>query len=593
MSEIDALFRHTSGPRNARVMLVGEAWDRNEAVQKRPFVGYSGLELNKMLAEAGLSRDSILCTNIIHSQPPSDDFTHFLIPTKETKGAGAAPYAGIHPKPLLSSSIRDLWRLIDLVSPQLILAAGNLSMHILTSHAKVSTTRGYKLPAGITSWRGSQTYTREVSADPVLANRYGITSKRVPVLPIIHPVDVCRAWGFRSPTVHDLRARAGRFISGLRAWEPPSTNDVWAPSYDFVSRALNLWLAQVSHRPLWLSVDIETYQRTYISCIGISDNDLALCIPFFYFISNQTRAYWTLEQECEIWLRLRNLLEHPNVRIIGQNFIYDSLFLQRYCGINAFPAFDTMVGHHLLYPGTPMALHYLASLYCDHHLYWKDESEEWAVDELSAEDLWKYNCKDIRKTFECAEVLRQLIHNRPGYNEHFAWRMREWRLGRKMSIRGIRDDTALRRQMQTDCFHQAHRLSTWLMEVMPTPWRFAKSGKPWFSSPQATMYILYDRLGLTPVLQKKTKRPTCDDSALEELIARKDTAWLRPLLQHLQAFRSLGVFRSHFLDIKLGPTGRFNYQVNISRPETFRWSTSANPFDEGTNSQNMPKVEVD
>lgn len=590
------LYKHTSGPRNAKVVLVGEAWGSSEAAQRQPFVGASGHELNRMLAEAGLSRDSILCTNVISEQPPGNDFTKFLTPNKEAKDARAASYDGLYPRPELSASISNLWRLLDHVRPSLVLAAGNIPLHILSNHATVSTKNGYKLPAGITSWRGSQTFSRSVASSPSLTKRWPLLTNPLPLLPIIHPAAILREWGFRSPTVHDLKARAARYLAGLTTWQAPQTNDCWKPSLLDVERALNLWLAKLSAgETLQISVDIETYARTYISCIGLCDGDLALCIPFFYFINNATVPYWPLESELEIWRRLRSLLEHPNIRIIGQNFIYDSLFLNRY-GINAMVTFDTMVTHHLLYPGTPAALHYIASLYCDHHLYWKDESDEWAAGALAAEDLWKYNCKDTRKTFECAQVLAQLIKRR-GYETQLSWRMREWLLARQMSLRGINDDGALRRQMRQDCFEQATQLEAWLTQVMPKEWRFSSTGTPWFNSPPMLMYILYDRLGLPPILNKKTNRPTSDDAALEELVTRaasnKDFAYLKPILQRVQALRSLGVFRSHFLDIKLGPFDRFTLQFNIARPETFRWSSSANPFDEGTNGQNLPKVEVD
>lgn len=596
MNELDDLFRFTTGPRTAKVVLVGEAWGSTEAAQQRPFVGASGNELNRMLAEAGLSREAILCTNVISAQPPGNDFTHFLYSNKEAKDARATSYDGLYPRPELTASISNLWRLLNHVRPSLVLATGNIPFHILSTHATMATKGGYKLPSGITTWRGSQTVTRTKQSSTSLALQWPLPDVAYNLLPIVHPAVILREWGFRSPTVHDLKARAGRYLAGLTDWQAPPTNDVWKPSLLDVERALNLWLAKLNTGHLWLSVDIETYGKTYISCIGLCDNDLALCIPFFYFVDNATTAFWPLESELEIWRRLRNLLEHPNLRIIGQNFIYDSLFLQRAAGINAQVSLDTLVTHHLLYPGTSAALHYIASLYCNHHLYWKDESDEWAAGALGAEDLWKYNCKDTRKTFECALVLQQLIA-RKGYQEQLKWRMREWKLARKMSIRGINDDNALRKQYKQDCFEQATALEQWLQEVMPKEWRFSSTGTPWYNSPQMLMYILYDRLGLTPIMHKKTKRPTSDDAALEELILRAksktDLAYLYPILQRIQALRSLGVFNSHFLDIKLGPFNRFTNQYNIARPETFRWSSSANPFEEGTNGQNFPKVKID
>ncbi len=46
----------TSGPRTARVMIVGEAPGIDEERLGEPFVGQSGMELTRMLMEAGINR---------------------------------------------------------------------------------------------------------------------------------------------------------------------------------------------------------------------------------------------------------------------------------------------------------------------------------------------------------------------------------------------------------------------------------------------------------------------------------------------------------------------------------------------------------
>lgn len=595
-SEANLLFQFTSGPRDARVVLVGEAWGTNEAFARSPFVGASGKELDRMLSEAGLDRKSILCTNVLPEQPPNNDFSHFVFTNDEVKkGIGKdGEYHGIYPQPRLSVGIERLWRLLDLVNPDLVIAAGNIPLHVLTSCCSVSTVsskpththakRSVKLPAGITSWRGSQTWSRQREARPTYR-----------VLPIIHPAAIIREWSFRSITVHDLRSRASRFLSGTLDWESPPTNSIWRPNFPIVETILNTLVARALHGELLLSVDIETYKQKFVSCIGLADETLELCIPFFFFEGEQRqcKSYWSLNEEQYIWERLKYLLELPSVRIIGQNFIYDSQFLERCYNINALVSLDTMVMHHLLFPGTKKALHILASLYCHHYCYWKDESSEWDADATSAEDLWRYNCKDTRATYECALLLRNLINSRPGYATHYDWRCREWRMARTMSIEGTKDDSELRQEFQLSCRDQSDKLEKWLMDCVPAALQRSSTGTPWYNSATATMDLLYTRLGISPVSHKKTKRPTSDDSAINELLERKNCEWLRPVLERISALRTLGVFQSHFLDIKKAADGRLRTQFNIAHPETFRWSSMSNPFDEGGNLQNLPKVEVD
>lgn len=574
------LFEFTSGPPGAKVMLVGEAWGSNEAMAKRPFVGSSGFELDKMLAEAGLSRSQILCTNVISAQPPSNDFTHFLYDNKQAKALGIKDYHGIFPRDNLSRGISNLWALIDQVNPTLILSAGNWPLHILTPHSKVKTEKGFKVPSGITSWRGSQTLSRPSPA-----------GRRYNLLPIIHPAAILREWGFRHLTVHDLSYRAGRFLSGSLPWSAPPTNSFWNPKFDDVERQLNLWHFIACDRELWLSVDLETYKKRYISVIGLADENVELCIPFFYFDSNQRLIdYFTLEQEQTICLRVKSLLEHPNVKIIGQNFSYDTQFFDRYYDIRAMVQFDTMVAYHLLFPGVPKGLHNIASILCNHYCYWKDESQDWDASEIAAESMWQYNCKDLRATYEIAQTLRETI-KAEGLSEHYQFRLKEWELARAMTLRGITYDDKVRKEFQMELFNISNRLSQWLLSSVPTHLQYAPSGKPWYSSPQSVMDMLYNHIGINPILHKKTKRPTSDDNAINELLERRGLEWLRPLLTRLQDIRSVGVFRSHFLDIVLGTGGKLHSSFNITGTETFRWSSSETAFGEGTNLQNTPKVE--
>lgn len=617
---IDPFFG-TSGPRNARIVIVGEAWGREEAQVQRPFVGQSGRELFRMLGEAlqlelpllrsaleqrstaawlsvreqWLQKTGILLCNVMPAQPPANDFTHFLYPNSEAKRMKLNDWNGVYPRPQLLAGIDHLHRLLSIVRPAIVVAAGNWALHILTPHANTGTKKGYKLPAGITNWRGSQTY--------LDAERLGSTGKpqqslppapvltSTPLLPIIHPATILREWEYRHVTVHDLRSRLGRFLSGALAWEAPSYNDIWRPTLGDVRRAFQTWRDKLdSGAEVWLSVDLETYARRYISCAGICDGDLALCIPKFYFDSaGRYQPYWQPDEEIEIWLELKYILEHPNARLIGQNFIYDTQYFARYC-IDAIVSGETMVGHHLLFPGTPKDLATLASLYNHHYCYWKDESEEWAADELSAEDLWKYNCQDIRRTYEAWFVIWSAIQHQD-LTSLYTERLDQWRLSREMTLRGVHQDRALRQRFLTQLYHELTPVEEWLLYAIPEGWRYTAEGRPWFTSSQATAKLLYEAVGLTPVLQKKTRQPTTDDSAINILCERRDAEWLSPLLLRLRDYRSAKVFQRNFLEVKDGPSGRLYGQFNIATPETFRWSATKNAFEEGCTLQNMPKIE--
>ena len=60
------------GPSDASLVIVGEAPGRNEDEQGRPFVGAAGRNLDDLLSEAGVSRDSVFITNSVKCRPPGN-----------------------------------------------------------------------------------------------------------------------------------------------------------------------------------------------------------------------------------------------------------------------------------------------------------------------------------------------------------------------------------------------------------------------------------------------------------------------------------------------------------------------------------------
>lgn len=60
------------GNLNAKILFVGEAPGRNEDEQGLPFVGAAGKNLDKLLAQVGLSLDDIYIANILKCRPPEN-----------------------------------------------------------------------------------------------------------------------------------------------------------------------------------------------------------------------------------------------------------------------------------------------------------------------------------------------------------------------------------------------------------------------------------------------------------------------------------------------------------------------------------------
>jgi uracil-DNA glycosylase len=60
------------GSCSAKVMLVGEAPGRQEDLDGKPFVGYSGRILDSALSKAGIKRSDVFITNVVKCRPPNN-----------------------------------------------------------------------------------------------------------------------------------------------------------------------------------------------------------------------------------------------------------------------------------------------------------------------------------------------------------------------------------------------------------------------------------------------------------------------------------------------------------------------------------------
>ncbi len=110
------------GNPNADLMFIGEAPGFNEDEQGRPFVGQSGMLLNKFLKAADISRDNAYITNIVKCRPLLN-----RDPEKQEQNA----------------CIRYLFKEIEFVQPKLVVCLGRISSKIfIKDDFKVSVEHG-------------------------------------------------------------------------------------------------------------------------------------------------------------------------------------------------------------------------------------------------------------------------------------------------------------------------------------------------------------------------------------------------------------------------------------------------------------------
>ncbi|MCZ6775844.1 MAG: hypothetical protein O7D34_05250 [Ignavibacteria bacterium] len=537
------------GPQPAKFLVVGEAPGKQEVTAGLPFVGQSGQELMRMLTESGIAPDECRFTNVTMQRPPGNKIDEYFRTSKK-RGVedGATFHRGKWAMSPLLEGIEALRHEIIETEPQIVLGLGNTALWACTGEW------------GITRWRGSQMVGQ-------------IDDIQFKFLPTYHPAGIMRRWDWRWIALEDLK-RANRH------WKEPNYDFLIRPSFGDCIAWLDKISSDLSRGKVKLAVDIETRTRQ-IACVGLADSDRhAICIPILCM--ETVEGYWSVEEELNVVLKLREILTHKNSHIIGQNFIYDMQYFARQYGIRSRLVDDTMLKHHCAMPGTPKGLDFLSSIYCRYHRYWKDEIKEWD-NRIGEEQLWIYNCKDCVTTFEANENLDAVIEAFE-LKEQYAFQMRTNATAFNMMIRGVNVDKGLKARHSVELHEVLIQLREWLDNILSPFTIFGPKGV----SSKKMMTLAYQIFKLPQkFVIGKGRKLTANKDAVEEWCNSVEPIF-RPVLEAIREFRSLGVYKSTFADSPLDLDGRFRCSINVSGAETFRFSTSKDAFGFGTNMQNIP-----
>lgn len=253
------------------------------------------------------------------------------------------------------------------------------------------------------------------------------------------------------------------------------------------------------------------------------------------------------------------------------------------------PWMDTMIAHAVCFPGLQKSLDFLASLYLPFHQYWKDENKE-ANLTLNDRQRWEYNCKDCVITRELVEHIIATVEDL-NLSTPLQMEMDLFDPLMYMMMRGTKFNKKLRDEYSGSIMAQRYEIEVYLdfFSELWDDFELVKSKKaaPWYASPTQQKKIFYDLFGLPEIRTRdKTHRVTVDDEALKKIGYREPLFY--PIVRHLEAYRSLGVFLSTFVLVRLDKDGRIRCSFNPVGTETFRFSSSADAFGFGTNLQNIP-----
>lgn len=536
MPEANKLLVGPEGSLDAKIVIVGEAPGRDEVIQRRPFVGEAGRELNRFLSSAKLTRSDCYITNVIKERPPNNDISKFIVFPKSAKQAPSITPAYLEYE-------KQLFEELSKVKANVIVPMGNTALYALTRQR------------GIEKYRGS-----------ILSNnKVGRVAK---VIPTIHPAAALPYRGnyqYRRFIVHDLmRIKLDSAFPELRL---PKRDLRIKPTFDEIISYIDYCKSAD-----YLGFDIEVINQE-VSHLAISpSSEEAMSIPFLWDKTN----YLSDEEEADVWIALAKLLQNPKITKIAQYGTFDATFVFSKYGIRPFPMEDTHIQHSILYPELPRDLGFLCSIYT-REPYYKDDGKVWKEGTFDDEDFSIYNAKD-------AAVLHQIFHR---VEERLIKQgnLEVYRTQRDlippivyMTSKGIRVDKA---------GMEAHsKRAKEILDDLEFQIEQATEGiiaNP--ASAQQVMNYFYIHKGVKPYLKKG--RPTGDEDALKRLAKPTSTRQGYPEARLILDHRYHKKLKGTYLDMRLDKDGRLRSAINPGKTVSGRLASKKTIFDTGADIQNQ------
>jgi len=520
-------YVRATGPRNAKIVFVGDNASIEDGKSGKPFSGRNGKMFTHLLAQAGLLREICYLTNVIKESCTYNNVGNFIDLSKKIPVVSDEGYNYIQ---ILQQELMDL-------RPNVVVAVGNVALWALTGER------------GISKWRNS-----------VLEGFNGMK-----VIPILPPGFAMNDYVARHLIYHDLQTVA------LHQNDPTVPKDEreyiifpgYAQTLEFLDECLN-------HEHIAFDIEVGgDDDGREVSCISFAyNNKRVISIPF----SNGPDPYFLPPQEIEVWLRIEQLLESSKVIKIAQNASFDVTFLYRKYGIRTKNIRDTMIAEGIIHPDFKKGLGAITAWYTTMP-YYKDEGKTGFKSQYN-EGFFLYNAKDSIVLMEAYPRMVAELKKLGNYDT-FLSQCELIEPLTYMSERGFRVDKEgmEKKSRELGLSIEEDRLKIQALagyDINP-------------ASPAQLIEYFYEEKGYPVYKNRKTGRPTTDEMALKRL-SRKGAKEASLILD----MREKAKLKSTYLDVKLGNDDRLRGSFNPIGTSTLRLSSSSDIFGVGTNLQNLP-----
>lgn len=392
-----------------------------------------------------------------------------------------------------------------------------------------------------------------------------------------------------------MESDISRFAWAIRNNKIPAAPAFKWQLLDKVEEVLSTLETVVFTKPK-VAIDIEVFRNTISSiALSVGENE-NFVIPFNQKLPklDKVEEVFIKKDKIKIILHLRQLFnttlpDGSKRTLIFQNSPFDMEFL--YKEFLCFPhscvdIMDTMGMAHVLSNMQKRALHILASLHLHNYRYWKDDKKG---DEDSSKglmfagctELWQYNAQDAWHTLQLYDILKEKLEKQNLLNIAIFQCSTLLPALFRISFTGIKRDIDLIAKYNAKL--NVHRTRSENYLVKASAGLLTKDSP---KSPKQLQTFFYTRLKVPPQLHKKTKKPTTDEEALDNI--GKQFPFFSPICKAINHIRGLNTAEAA-LNITPSIFGRGTTQYSPFVTDTYRLASKTNGYGEGQNQQNITK----
>lgn len=538
-----------SGPRNARIAIVGMAPASQELIEGKPFVGYAGRILNNALAKLGKNRADVFITNVC-------DF-----PIRVGSSIFDLPYD------VQQRAVARLKQELEQVNPNVIVPLGAEPLYFICSKRDILNQRGSILPSTL------------------------LPGKKC--VPSVHPAWLIRGMMKWEPVFTHIDLKRAFEESSHPEIRLPKREAITGPSF---STACDILTEAATRSHVAFDYEIAYWRRDktgghmgHVACVSICyENSWALSLPF---IRGNGQSYWTPAEEVRLWQLYAHILQNHHVKKIAQNASFEWIYSWHH---NIFPwplYIDTMTLHRCLYPdfggsedfwrskrsfdAPGHSLAFITSCYT-RTPYYKDDGKLWNP-ALGDHQFWRYNAMDAMVTYESALAMYHEALDDKLWDYYNKFYIRPFHHALRMEWYGTPIDVALRTEVGKELNVRIDELQVRINDTLG----YALNVN---SSKQMTN-LLYKERGYQVKTNLKTKRPTADKNAINYFAEKNDD----PILRMIAELRRLIDMRTDVIEQPLDSNNYIHTHYKLGGADSERWSSTRSILGTGTNLQNIPR----